>query len=263
MGKIKVKDSCILSKYEEIGLDGKKWKKLEIDWDNEEFEPGQFIMAAGKKDAVSWPKPFLLQEKTERGFSIRIHEENPCYAWDEGDMLTVWGICGKGIAEKAEKTDKTFSVVTDPSGMLLILPILHHYGEMCTGIYIAGKKDREDEYKRWISDMLGKSLEEKYQGIENCEAFGQKEAALKADYLVAALPLERISQLKKGMTRSMEERLWIFTGVKVGCGIGACRGCYIHAEGEKHGIPVCQEGPFLPIGKIKYKQDQNFLMHFV
>ncbi|MDO4306596.1 MAG: hypothetical protein Q4C77_07155 [Eubacteriales bacterium] len=260
MGKINVKDSCILSKCEEIGLDGKKWKQLEIAWDDESFEPGQFLMAAGKKMAVNWPKPFLLQEKTERGFHILIQEENPCFDWDEGDPLTVWGICGKEIAEGVEKRDKTFAAVADPAGMLLLLPFLRRYGEMCTGIYIAGDRNKENEYKTWISGALGKHLEERCRCIENCETFGE---AAKADYYVAALPLEKIGQLKKGLPQWMEEKLWIFTGVKVGCGIGACRGCYIHVEGEKHGIPVCQEGPFLPIGKIRYKQDQNFLMHFV
>ena len=83
-----------------------------------------------------------------------------------------------------------------------------------------------------------------------------------AKTLVIALPLEELAHWKAAAA-GKAERCVVFTGAKVGCGVGACRGCFIHCGPVSTGIAVCQEGPFLPIETVDYAKDQNFLGHYV
>ena len=82
------------------------------------------------------------------------------------------------------------------------------------------------------------------------------------EFLVA-LPMNLVRKWKENAPAAIGLRTRIFTGVKVGCGIGACRGCYIDSSALPQGIPVCQEGPFLPAMSIDYEKDQKFLAHYL
>ena len=248
MARIEVREATVLSCREFIGGDGMCWKEAEIAWTAPDYAPGQYVMAARKKKEFPWPSPLMIQEKRRDGFLVYIHQRSPLWEVSVCEMLTLWGPCGKGVEIK-----RPYIAISDPAGYLFVEPVVRGLPG-CVRQYIIGRKPEREERRlgREIRFVCG--LEEIWEE----ERLG--EPGEDRDWL-AALPFALANQWKEEAPESIRARTMIFTGVKVGCGIGACRGCYIHGEGQ--GIPVCQNGPFLPVETIDYKKGQKFLAHFI
>lgn len=257
MKKIKTRDTAVLSCVRRTGADGRVWTEAEIAWEKMEFVPGQYVMAAEKKNAVSWPSPLMIQKKTERGFTVIIHENSPLKNVRETEGITVWGPSGTG-PDLTSVCD--FVLVSDRAGLILNLPFLYGKPEACKGIYMVGACGVQN-CEPWLN-LCKKSGIPVFDGMTP-EDILKEEALKKTELILAALPLPLVSVWSHAGREELAEKTRIFTGVKIGCGIGACRGCYIHTKENPQGTAVCQEGPYLQMSAVNYEQDQNFLTHFI
>ena len=248
MGKIEVKETTVISCREFTGMDGMCWKAAEIAWDGPDYAPGQYVMAARKKKEFPWPSPLMIQVKRRGRLLVYIHQRSPLWEVSAYEPLTLWGPCGKGVVQKGP-----YIAVSDQAGFLLLDPVVRGLSG-CVRQYVIGNRPEREENRLGQAVRFVRGLDELW------EEERQKEPEEDTDWLIA-LPFALASRWKEEAPETIRARTTAFTGVKVGCGIGACRGCYIHGEGQ--GIPVCQNGPFLPIDTIDYEKDQKFLAHFI
>lgn len=253
MSKMTIKDCNVLVIERRMGADGRVWAEAEIQWERSDFISGQYIMAAEKKHDVNWPSPLMIQKKTDNGFLVLIHENSPLADLEMGDGLTVWGPCGRGLDIEE---NKSYAAICDGKGVLLLMPFLNALKGKCIGIYMTSHCEGS-----WKSQWENSSIPV-FEAM-TIEKIVQQERVRKAELILAAVPLETVSVWKKQQDSFLEKKTKIFTGVKIGCGLGACRGCYIHTQDNPQGIAVCQEGPYLSMDTIDYFRDQNFLTHFV
>lgn len=255
MAGIEVREAVVLSCKGFIGMDGQYWKEAQISWSKPEYVPGQYVMVARKVSGERWPSPLMIQGKTREGLVVWIHSTSPLARIQEQEAVTVWGPSGMGL-----ELERDYLLVSDEAGSLLTHPFLEN-AEGCRGSYILGKTSGIARQKD--------ARVVKVEGIEELvEVWKQNDGIPVSGFsdevdIIVAVPLAIVDRWKKQMPDSVLARTRIFTGVKVGCGIGACRGCYIHDRNGGQGVPVCQEGPFLPLESIDYERDQNFLMHFI
>lgn len=237
-----IKDTVLLSARTFAGADGATWKECLVAADSAGFEPGQFLMVASMYGTgVHWPSPVMIQRLDAKGVCVWLHPNSPLYELRDGDAVTIWGPNGKGAPVQGE-----FSVLCDAKGFLLAAPLLRAWPERCKGVYLTGSYHAESAA---------------FAGMRPAPVAAPEELP-DAKTLVIALPLEELAHWKAAAA-GKAERCVVFTGAKVGCGVGACRGCFIHSGPVSTGIAVCQEGPFLPIETVDYAKDQNFLGHYV
>lgn len=241
-----VRDTLVTAQSMFQGLDGKAWKKLEIAWNDASFEPGQFLMAEPFLSHQSAPAPSALtiQNATENGFEVFVHPNSPLYALDKGDGVIVWGPSGRRAP-----VEGSYVLLCDDAGALLAAPLVKKLDNACKGAYLLG------------------------EGVDAVQTLGVPIIRIPAlhalpdlsdaDTLVVVLPLARMAEWKSAVSLEIAQKSIVFVGAKVGCGTGACRGCFIHSKEDPCGVPVCQCGPFLPVGDVDYTRDQNFLGHYV
>lgn len=220
---------------------GELWKRLEIVWADAAFQPGQYVMLAGRGVAMNWPHPLMIQQKTARGIDVLVTFGHPLFDLAADDAVTMWGPSGKGLPAGG------YSVVTDNAGLPLVTPLLLNRPAECHGIWLMDAKTPMDLV------LLGQNWQ--------LQPYG--DGLWESGFVVAALPLAEVAALQKKMPGGAAGGTYVYVGAKIGCGTGACRGCHIHNPRFPHGLPVCQEGPFLPMAEVDYKQDQNFLTHYM
>ncbi len=228
------------------GLDGQTWKKLVISWNNPAFEPGQFLMVERFLPGQNAPAPSALtiQDIAPDGFEVLVHPNSPLYSLDKGDGVVVWGPCGRRAPIACD-----YTLLTDDAGSILVAPLANKMND-CQNIYVLGKAQSAKQVFR-------------SNPVHRISSFDEIPDLSNANLLVVALPLELMAQWKRQVSSQLEQKSVVFVGAKVGCGIGACRGCFIHSKDDPCGIPVCQCGPFMPLKDIDYAKDQNSLGHYV
>lgn len=240
-----VKDTVVVADRALQGADGTTWKELVIADSSATFEPGQFLMAAPVSGGAGWPSPLMIQEVNREGFVVYIHPDSPLFGLRQKDALTVWGPNGAAIPVTG-----SYKILTDAKGLILTAPFLRRYTDRCKGLYIVGSKE--------VPGIPGLT------GLEPVYVRKPSAADLSvADAILATLPLETVAEWKKEASPADTAKTVLFVGAKVGCGMGACRGCCIHSGEASTGVVVCQEGPFLPMDAVDYQKDQNFLGHYV
>lgn len=242
-----VKNTVVVSSGTLPGADGTTLKELVIAWEGAAFEPGQFLMVAPVcGESANWPSPLMIQRGTGEGVVVLVHPDSPLYALRAGDALTAFGPNGKGVPVKG-----SFAVLCDARGLPLVAPLLRAKKDACQGLYLVDGCCGADAAEP-VCGVAAKPVD----ALEKAVDFGG------AQTLVVALPLDKLARWKKAAP-ALAEKSVVFVGAKVGCGMGACRGCYIHSGPDSTGVAVCQEGPFMPMDAVDYAKDQNFLGHYI
>lgn len=242
-----VKDTVLLSSKTFPGADGTTWKEFVIAAENAAFAPGQFLMVAPVcGTGVKWPSALMIQDCSPKGYVVWVHPDCPLYTQREGDAVTIWGPNGTAAPVTGE-----FSVLCDAKGVILAAPLLRAWADRCRGLYLVG-----ESHGAGLSELVGDTAIRAVKHLENAWDFGDTQS------LVVALQLDKLACWKNAAPKAAEKSV-VFVGAKVGCGMGACRGCYIHSGPVSTGIAVCQEGPFMPMTAVDYQKDQNFLGHYV
>lgn len=240
-----VKNAVVTSTATCDGIDGATWKSVIISSEDTNYKPGQFLMVSPSAGTVAgWPSPLMIQRSFTQGFEVIVHPDSPLFSLQIGAPLVIWGPNGKAPAIEGK-----FSVISDAKGLILGGPIIHAWKNRCSAVYMVGSYCEEAA----ISFLKGVPV---------------KKADLKTgvkkedEELLVILPLEEFAKWKQAYPEILDNSI-AFIGAKIGCGIGACRGCFIHSGPKSTGMAVCQEGPFMRVGEIDYTKDQNFLGHYI
>lgn len=188
-------------------------------------------MLAGKRMRLNWPSPLMIQRATRRGFVVLARPDSPLYALTEGEAAVAWGPCGAGAPRGR------LALVCDAGCAPMVAPLAERAA--CVQVIGAAHKD----------------------GVQ--ALLGTPDGSLTdADAICVALPPDAMETWCSAQPQEILSRALIFVGAKVGCGIGACRGCHILSAGAPGGLAVCRCGPFLPLHRVDLNRDRAALGHF-
>ena len=225
--------------------DGRGFHIIEIE--NPEFKssPGQFVMIQKETDSFQWSYPYMVLEHTANGFKIVATEHSSLYDCSPGDSIALWGANGKACELIGNEI-----FISEPATFHLILPLLRSVSDPELILY--GDPDNVPEKLLPKNTIFIKDINEVIQHLEQIDS-----------NLYTALNISNLENIASSKKESVLDRLTVFVSTRIGCGIGACRSCYLHSPDIKLGIPVCCHGPYLPYRSIDFSKDKNCFQTFI
>ena len=245
-----IKDTTIINKTSYTGIDGRKYAELEIAFDDFNFKPGQFMMIKTTNMGVNWSYPYMIINKSEKGFRVIAKEDTSIFNYGLESKVTVFGPGGKGV----EIEDEGYIVVAEGATYPLVSSFVKNSDGKCEKVIFVGK---ENEVQFPVSDE--EHGEVYFEDINKASEFINNAASKK---IIIALNLDTLLPLMEKVQEDKKDNILVFVSTKMGCGVGACRGCYIHSPEVKTGISVCCEGPFMPYKIIDFEVDKKCFQTF-
>lgn len=237
----KVLDTTVLTREEHTSPAGRHWAVLEVAYPEFTYAPGQFVMIGGGARAFRWSYPYMVQSATSRGFTIVCQPATALYDCRPGTGVAVWGANGKPV----------------PAGPLTLVAQPESYHFVAPLLKLAGAAT--------LVMLGGEAPEAVPAGTRVVLADGPKQAAeaLAGDGRAAlALNLPQLLETMAAAPAEAKDKALVFAYTRAGCGIGACRGCYLHDPDIQTGVAVCCEGPYMPYNKIDFETDRNCFQVF-
>lgn len=238
MKKTSVVDTSILAKTHIAGPEGRCYALVEIGYQNLQCEPGQYVMVKRLDLGFQWSYPHLVYDTGEASFRVIVSEQAKLYAARKGDAVQVFGANGKGV-----KLEEGAMLVAEPSTYFLMAP-LAKAASGATLLCVGG------EVKPFVSEQV--------QMVCECDLSELTCRLAEAKGPVAmALNPPVLRRLMENALPELQERTWVFASTEIGCGMNACKGCYLHSPEVRQGISVCCEGPYMPYKRIDFKTDEK------
>lgn len=237
-------DSRVISLQEMIAKDGRTLHALELEYADFYYQPGQFVMIQNQGDGFHWSYPYMIYRKTNRGLIVIAAQDSSLFSLEPGARISIWGANGIGCPIIKETI-----FVAEPATLHLIAPLVHACSSP-TLILIGSENSVPEDLcptnTYFVSD------EGKVQPYLKNE--------LETIYMALNVPV--LEKILNCTDHSLKERTKIFVSTQIGCGIGACKSCYLHSPDIKIGIPVCCNGPYLPFSMIDFEKDRKCFQTF-
>lgn len=223
--------------------DGRCHEIHEIACDSFDFLPGQFVMIQIKTDSFHWSYPYMILDKTCRGFKVTSVERSSLYGKPAGTRLVLWGANGNGI-----KTSSC-TLVAEAATCFLTAPFSSAYPS-CQMLFFGSRESAVEQ-----------ACPKETQYISSP---GQIATILEAStgQVLMALNLPTLTAIMKDASLCLKSRTLVFASVDIACGVNACKGCYLHSPSIAVGIPVCCHGPYLPYDEIDFETDAKCFHYF-
>ena len=207
--------------------------------------PGQFVMIQRLDGHFTWSYPYMVYENTPEGLNVLAAENSSLWTAGAGDKIALWGANGKACGLAG-----TEIFVAEPATAHLIFPLVH-CADSQRLIICGGNAELPEELlppqTSFISDF--REIRQLLEGS--------------GETIYMALNLSTLEQILSGApSDSLAERIMLFVSTQVGCGIGACKACYLHSPDIQTGIPVCCSGPYLPYSRIDLEKDRKCFQVF-
>lgn len=244
MSYIPVIDTVILSKNMVTSADGRALSLLELQYPDFTGEPGQFVMIQKHGEGLQWSYPYMIYACTAKGLQIIASETSSLFQSDTDDPVSVWGANGKGCF-----LDKQGIFVAEPATLPLILPLVRACSQ--PHLIIIGSETNVP-LKLLPSEVRFTSDRDEVLSILHSSN----------DRIYMALNLSTLETVIEPAVSTLKDRITLFTSTRIGCGIGACRSCYLHSPTIHMGIPVCCNGPYLPYNMIDFDKDRKCFQTF-
>lgn len=244
MSYLPVMDTTILSKHLLRADDGRIWNLLELSWPGFTYDPGQFVMIQDQGEGFHWSYPYMVYGRTADGFEVLAAKDSSLFRLNAGDSLAVWGANGRGCLPEEHSV-----FLAEPSTYPLIAPLVR----ACASPKLI-----------LIGPESGLPKELRVPGMRpvlNGEA-AAKLLSSDETSVYAALNLPVLDAVMCGVSDACKDRTTVFVSTRIGCGIGACRSCYLHSPDLHSGIPVCCDGPYLPYRAIDFEKDRKCFQTF-
>lgn len=237
-------DSTILSRQDITTKDGRTFHLLELAYPNFSYEPGQFVMVQLQDRGFQWSYPYMIYKKTEKGLQILSSCHSSLYCCAQGDNIAVWGANGKGCAPAPSSF-----FVTEAATFHLIAPLI----AAC-----------ENPQLIFIGTEETAPLDLIPQGTVYVPEPSAISALLPDTNagIFMALNLSNLEKIMENAKTELKKQTIIFVSTRIGCGIGACKSCYLHSPDINTGIPVCCNGPYLPYCEIDFEKDKKCFQTF-
>lgn len=231
-------ETTILARTDITDADGRRFAVLEIAADGFDFLPGQFVMIRFDTVCYQWSYPHLVLKKTAKGFKVAVSAAARLYAAKVGHPVLLWGANGRGL-----KLEPGATLVAEPATYFLLAPIA-----------TAAQGARLISIGGAASPLDGEALEA--TPAADAAAAAKLLAETTGPVIMALNPATLLAVMKDA-DAGLAARTTVFASTDIGCGMGACMGCYLHDPEVKVGFPVCCEGPYLPYGRIDFETDIN------
>lgn len=238
-----VHNSKIVNKKTYTAKDGRSYSMLELTYPNFSYTPGQFVMIQTPDDGFNWAYPYLIYDSSPDSVTVLARERASVFKREAGNKEIVWGANGTGL------TNPPALIITEPAAFFLAAPICKSYPE-ATLILIGDKASVPEE----LCPDQTVFLTEINEICSNIEA---------ADQICLMLNLGTLEPLMSQVSETARKKTNLFVSTQIGCGIGACRACYLHSPEMQAGFPVCCNGPFLPYNQINFEVDRNCFTTFI
>lgn len=244
MSYIPVIDSTILSRQTVTAKDGRTLNILELSYPGFTYEPGQFVMIQKQNNGFHWSYPYMVYEATPQSLKIAASKTSSLFDSCPNDAVAIWGANGKACNPGEHSL-----FVAEPATFHLLAPLIRACND--PNLIILGSKDSVPE----------KLLPGKVRFIQdNTQA--PEELYTDPSSVYMALNIPNLEAIMKEADASLKKRTTLFVSTRIGCGIGACRSCYLHSPNIQMGIPVCCNGPYLPYVTIDFEKDRKCFQIF-
>ena len=243
MNKYSVIKTSIIKKDIKSSKDGRLYEILEIAYQDFQFTPGQFVMIQKSTNTFDWSYPYMILCATQNGFQITAVPGSSLYGSLPGQMLSLWGANGKGLTFSEPPT-----LICEPATEFLVTPFSYAYAD--SSMIFIGRPESAITCSSPRNITFVNSPEEVFDILKSHSCS-----------FIFALNYPALSSIFKHLDTPVKERSFIFASTGIACGIGACRGCYLHSPDIRVGIPVCCEGPYLPSNRIQLPEDAK-CFHF-
>lgn len=244
MNKYDIINTATLNREALKSADGRRLEIHEIAYEGFDFIPGQFVMVQVVSRSFEWAYPYMVLCKSDSGFKVTATPRSSLYGLNPGTPLTVWGANGRGLS-----IDSPVTLVAEASTLFLTAPFFHT-GPDHSLIYI-GKEDSFINNLGTIHKTIVSSCSEASHMLTDTEGT-----------IIIALNYSNIREVMDTASDSLKARTEIFASTTIACGVGACKGCYLHSPDIQSGFAVCCEGPYLPYNRIDFDTDEKCFHYF-
>ena len=206
--------------------------------------PGQFVMIQKQDCGFAWSYPYMIYENTPEYLKIIVTQNSSLFQSNSGEKIALWGANGKGYTLSGGEI-----IVAEPATMHLALPLIHSADSPNVIIYGPSEEcftELLPAKTRFISDPS--------------EILHLLKAS--AEPVFMALNISSLEKITVLSDENLTKRIICFVSTQIGCGIGACKACYLHSPEIHMGIPVCCNGPYLPYELIDFSKDRKCFQVF-
>lgn len=239
----KVLDSKIMKKETITSKDGRSFSLIELSYPGFSCRPGQFVMIQTPDDGFQWAYPYMIYSSAADSFSVLAPTNSSLSDRDTGSKQVVWGANGTGITDKVPSL-----MIAEPATFFLIAPLCHSFPDQ--ELVILGEE----------ASVPAALCPKKTLYVKNTEELALKMEQAETIYL--ALNIGTLEALMNDQTASVKDKSYVFVSTQIGCGIGACRACYLHSPDLQSGIPVCCNGPYMAYQRIDFETDRNCFLTY-
>jgi len=239
-----VVDSFILNRQDFTAKDGRAFHLLELSYPGFQYAPGQFVMVQLQKQGFQWSYPYMIYQKTENGFQILATHTSSLFSAASGDSVAVWGANGKGCT-----LPESALFIAEAATLHLILPLT----KACQNPHLILIGSAE----MYSTDLLPEQISymSDISAVTSCLANCK-------DKIYMALNMTALESILNNSNECRKKEMTIFVSTRIGCGIGACKSCYLHSPDINIGIPVCCNGPYLSLTSIDFEKDRKCFATF-
>lgn len=244
---IAIVHTTIATKKTITSFDGHTFALMTIPSKGCAFEMGQFAMIRTTHLAANWAYPYMVLYQEGDQFAVLAREDSALYPLNAGDAVVFWGPCGNSDPVGIN----TYALITEPATYFLLLPLLLQRKAQCKGVVLVGRGN----YRPILDENAGVVWADAAYAANEADKFG-------ADKCIAALNYPTLVSVSEQLSDTAKANLKVFAATRMGCGIGACKGCNLHHADIPLGISVCNSGPFLPLADMDLETDKKCFIAF-
>lgn len=249
-------DTTILNVQEITARSGRGLRIIDIACPGFHSQPGQFVMIQKKDGGFQWSYPYMVYENTDQGLKVIAAPDASLGNAAAGTPIVLWGANGKAC-----HLNRRDIFIAEPATLQLILPLVHSCAAPV--LIVRGREDDAPlsllpEDTRFMTDES--QIRDVLLHCEDASIY----MALNIGTLEAIVPAQRADAAGAcDGEKAFTNRLFVFVSTQIGCGIGACKACYLHSPDIAMGIPVCCNGPYLPYTSIDFEKDRKCFQTFL
>ena len=206
--------------------------------------PGQFVMIQKQDKGFAWSYPYMIYEDTTQHLKIIATQNSSLFQSSPGEKIALWGANGKGYTLNGSET-----IIAEPAMMHLALPLIRSADSLNVIIYGCPTECFPELLP--AGSLFTSDLSEISRLLHASSA-----------PVFMALNITNLEKIAEPSDKTLTKRITCFVSTQIGCGIGACKACYLHSPEIHMGIPVCCNGPYLPYDLIDFSQDRKCFQIF-
>ncbi len=243
-------ETTILSSQLFTAKNGRKFQLFTLACPDFTYQPGQFIMVQEQGEGFCWSYPYMVYHSTAEGPQIIAGASSSLFGHQAGDRIAFWGANGRAC-----QIGKKGRFITEPAMLPLILPLIRACAN--PDVLILGEKEEVPLELLPDQTLFLPASGNAWEHWFSSEMYDKENKTGAEAPVYMALNLPGLEMVMPKISPALAEHVFVFASTQIGCGIGACKACYLHSPEIHLGIPVCCHGPYLPYLSIDFAKDKK------